>query len=169
MKLDNKGFTLVEVLAVVVILSILGGIAINGVLSSINSSKEASYSLLVNNIKSASRSMYEEVENKKILSSDIDLYNYDLEGNVLDSVVISDSSITTNLQSLVNNGFLTSVSNKCVDLNCPNQNSKLILNPRNNEDIGSCTIKISKVGVSYSVVSIDTTNDNCPTTLDYAS
>ena len=62
MRLNNKGFTLVEVLAVVVILGVIGGIAGSSVLSSINSSKEASYKLMVNNIVIASENLYKEVE-----------------------------------------------------------------------------------------------------------
>ena len=43
MKLNSKGFTLVELLAVIVIIAILGIIAIPGVMSNINDSRDASY------------------------------------------------------------------------------------------------------------------------------
>lgn len=53
MKLNNKGFTLVELLAVVVILAVVMGIAANSVLSSMNNSRKGS---LQNSAKSVSQS-----------------------------------------------------------------------------------------------------------------
>jgi len=49
-KFDNKGFTLVEMLAVVVILSIVIGVATNGVISYINTSKEKSEKVFTNKL-----------------------------------------------------------------------------------------------------------------------
>ena len=49
--MNNKGFTLVEMLAVVVILAIISGIAVNGVLSYINTSKKKSEEIFVQNLE----------------------------------------------------------------------------------------------------------------------
>ena len=50
-KLDNKGFTLVEVIAVVVILSVLSLLIVPSISGLLNRSKENSYSDLINSIK----------------------------------------------------------------------------------------------------------------------
>ena len=47
-KLDNKGFTLVEVIAVVVILSVLSLLIVPSISGLLNRSKENSYSDLIN-------------------------------------------------------------------------------------------------------------------------
>lgn len=50
-KLDNKGFTLVEVIAVVVILSVLSLLIVPSISGLLNRSKENSYNDLINSIK----------------------------------------------------------------------------------------------------------------------
>lgn len=49
--MNNKGFTLVEMLAVVVILAIISGIAVNGVLSYINTSKKKSEEIFITKLE----------------------------------------------------------------------------------------------------------------------
>lgn len=48
--MNRKGFTLVELLAVIVILGVIGGIATMGVLSTINKSKEKSEAIFVDKL-----------------------------------------------------------------------------------------------------------------------
>ncbi len=50
-RLDNKGFTLVEVIAVVVILSVLSLLIVPSISGLLNRSKENSYNDLINSIK----------------------------------------------------------------------------------------------------------------------
>ena len=50
-KLNSKGFTLIEVLATVVLIAILGLVAVPNVLNTINKSKENSYKILIDDIK----------------------------------------------------------------------------------------------------------------------
>ena len=69
--MNNKGFTLIELLAVIVIISILGGIAAVEVISTINSSKNAAYNIMVNNIVTASKTLYDEVSNSYISGSTV--------------------------------------------------------------------------------------------------
>ena len=123
MKLNNKGFTLIEILAVIVILSLLAGIAIPSVLSSINTSKDASYDIMISNIVTASGSLYEEIR-----YNGSGLYKYNLDGTHTELIVLAnDDSISINLQTLVSNGFLNGSNNDCDDVSCTNQNKKILL------------------------------------------
>ena len=158
MKLDNKGFTLVEVLAVVVIIGILGGVAITGVLSAINTSKDASYNMMISDIVTASENMYNEVD----FSDDADdgaVFQYNNGGNLGSKVVISSNTINTNLQTLVSNGFLSGEENGNKDKeDASNKNNRIILDPKTRTDIGDCEIEITK-----------TINNNNTTTYDVKS
>ena len=157
MKLNNKGFTLIEILAVIVILSLLAGIAIPSVLSSINTSKDASYDIMISNIVIASGSLYEEIR-----YNGSGLYKYNLDGTHTELIVLAnDDSISINLQTLVSNGFLNGSNNDCDDVSCTNQNKKILLNPKTKKDIGNCNIKIQKDGSKYKVENVDG-DTNCP-------
>lgn len=176
-KLNNKGFTLIEVLAVVVIIAVLGLISVPSILSTINKGKETSYQLLVKDIKIAGQQLFDELEyaNSK-------LYHYDSNGNTGSEVhmeTISDGTsdgvikrkITINLQSLVSNGTLTGTNNE--DNSSANKNTKVVLNPKNNKDIGTCSITIVKsidkndhYATNYQFTS-NSSNLDCPTTDEY--
>ncbi len=180
MKLNNKGFTLIEVLAVIVILSILSGIAVIGVMSSVNSSKNASYKIMVSNIVTACNSLYLELSNSYVTGGNIFSYSvsencdedYGCKGEKLS--LDENKMVTINLQTLVSNGFLAGVNNDCVTKcngnlsekgeclsGCANKNSKVLLNPKDSSDLGNCQITVSK----GSVTSLG--GDGCPTSADY--
>lgn len=157
MKIDNKGFTLVEVLAVVVIIGVLGGLTARGVLSSINTGKEASYKLMINSIVTASQTLYEELEYG---GSTIWEYSYSNNevGKKGTKVVVNDNSINTNLQTLVSNGFLSGSSGFTDEDEAGN---KYLIDPKSKKNIGNCKIKITKSNDIYLVVSVDN-DDICP-------
>lgn len=143
MKIDNKGFTLVEVLAVVVIIGILGGLTAKGVLSSINTGKEASYKLMINSIVTASQTLYEELEYG---GSKIWNYNYDNNRSISQGAEVTinnnnNNTITTNLQTLVSNGFLSGSSGFTEQ---DESGNKYLIDPKSKENIGNCKIKITK-------------------------
>jgi len=181
---NNKGFTLVEVVVAVVIISILAIVATVSVFSSLKTSKEKSYEIMVDNIKTASISLYEEVYANELLgSSGYDLCRYGASGRILDEnglcrkIEIVDNSISVNLQTLVSNGFLNGSNNDKCNVGMSGCNFKLIKNPKvdGNPDIGSCEITIKKF-VSNNVVSYEISSDNeiekdgeniCPTSDDY--
>lgn len=175
-KINNKGFTLIEILAVVAIIGILGIIAIPNVLDTINISKDTAYNILVDDIKVAGKQMFEEIKNMQEVE-DFSLYTYDRSGVTTTEIIITkpaeeneESYITINLQTLVGNGYLTGINNN--DKSPSNYNSKIILNPKTKEDIGECVITITKTitennyKTSYKIESL-TKKEKCPTTSDY--
>ena len=163
MKIDNKGFTLVEVLAVVVIIGILGGLTAKGVLSSINTGKEASYKLMINSIVTASQTLYEELE-----YGGSTIWRYEYNGkNIIkgDKVTINTNTntINTNLQTLVSNGFLSGSSGFTDE---DESGNKYLIDPKSKKNIGSCEITITKSNDKsndiYLVNSVDDDDDICP-------
>ena len=161
MKIDNKGFTLVEVLAVVVIIGVLGGLTARGVLSSINTGKEASYKLMINSIVTASQTLYEELE-----YGGSNIWEYSCDDNNINKqqqVTINNNIINTNLQTLVSNGFLSGSSGFTDEDEAGN---KYLIDPKSKENIGNCEITITKETsddnkIIYKVEKKDTV-DNCP-------
>ena len=180
MKLNNKGFTLVEVLAVVTILTILGGVAITNILSSINTSKDASYKIMINDIVTASKTLYEEV------NFGIPIKEYTTEGNQETDITIStDNTITTNIQTLVSNGYLNGTDRcnqkiknneenietekKCIISDEENSNTKVVINPKTKKDIGSCKITIKKEENGTYTVTTTSPDSKCPSEADYTN
>jgi len=171
MKLNNKGFTLVELISAVVIISLLTIIISSNVLNSLKNSKEKSYEIVVENIITASKGLFEEVYSNELLGvSDTSiLYKYDKDGNkTTNEINISnEQSIIINLQTLVSNGFLTGSTNTT-----GSGAKKIIVNPKNQKNMGECKLKITKIinpingKVTYTIES-KTTKDFCPTTDDY--
>ena len=171
MILNEKGFTLMELLAVIAIIAILGLIAVPSVLNTINTSKTSSYQILVENIYTASKSLYEEIE--YVGNDNIKYYN--AQGVIENEITITTNgdgskSITVNLQTLVNNGFLTGTTNPEPSL-ATNNNSKIITNPKSDQDIGECSITITRTKengkVKYSIKNNSSANTDCPTDEEY--
>lgn len=170
--LNNKGFTLVEVLAVVALLAIIGLIAVPNVLSAIQTSKQSSYDIMIEDILIAGQSLFEELDYAKGT-----LYQYDSTGKTENKITITEYDnekiINTNLQTLVSNGFLTGINNDTSSSS--NQNKLIILNQKNNKDIGLCDIIITKKNnsgkISYTI-NENTTSSNhggdCPKDEDYS-
>lgn len=162
MKIDNKGFTLVEVLAVVVIIGILGGLTAKGVLSSINTGKEASYKLMINSIVTASQTLYEELEYGGSNIFEYSYSNNEVKKDETKKVEVNDKIIKTNLQTLVSNGFLSGSSGFTDE---DESGNKYLIDPKSKKNIGSCEIKITKTSdynkIIYKVEKNDSV-DKCP-------
>ena len=144
-KLDNKGFTLVELLATVVLLSIIVGIAGISITTIIKNSKEKDYQLLVKEIKNAVELYYQECK-----------------------FVNNNCSSEITIGYLVDNGYIKGNS---VDID----DESILVNPNTGIDISNCSIKYSYNNGNMIIESngeISTcSNDGkcCPTSLDYLS
>jgi len=182
--MNNKGFTLVEVLAVIVIIAVVGGIAVPSVLSMIKSSRDSSYEVMVDSISVAAADMYNEID----YFGDIDgagnlfidkIKKYNICSDVNDcksnEFVKIDSSgeMKVNLQTLIGNGFLIgSGNNKINDVDATNKNKKVIIDPRDKNDIGFCEISVKKykndnTGKVCHKINVITNDNMCPSYDDF--
>ncbi len=162
-QLGRKGFTLVEVLAVISLIALLGLIAAPNVINTIKNSKQGSYNVMVNDIKTAGEELYTELD-----YAGSSLYDYNIDGSKGGLLKISSNSVTVTLQGLVSNGFLRGANNPNKDGS--NKNSKVILNSKTDADIGACQIIITKTktnNITSYVITSNSSDENCPTTEEY--
>lgn len=143
--MNRKGFTLIELLAVIIVIALIATIVTPSVIEYVNSAKNTSYNLLIQNTISASKTYYEECEYGDL--SDSSKYgSYACQ--------IKEDTIITTLGALANTGML-SVNDVDSD------NKKIVINPKDNTDISSCNIKITKtVGTNYKVT-YNISSKNC--------
>ena len=137
-KLNKKGFTLVELIATIVVLALVVSISAYAITNIINSAKEKNYKLLIKNIKDASETYYQECKysnNTGIKCKD-----------------------TVKLQELVNYGYLKGNGST-------KDNKMKIFNPKDNVDIGACCIAV-KYEDGKLTIEKKTDNDSCPNKTD---
>ena len=144
--MNRKGFTLIELLAVIIVIALISVIAVPSVIEYVNSAKNTSYNLLIQNTISASKTYYEECEYGDL--SDSSKYgSYACQ--------IKEDTIITTLGALANTGML-SVNDVASD------NKKIVINPKDNTDISSCNIKITKTVDTNYKVTYNISSKNCP-------
>ena len=144
--MNRKGFTLVELLATILILALLLGIGTYSIISIINSSKQKNYELLINNTKSAAETYYQECKfsnNSGIPCTDNN----------------KDGKYETSLGDLVTYGYLK--GNDTLK-NGNNKGKYTIVNPNDKVDISNCSINISYDNGKVKVTAI-TSSGSCPT------
>lgn len=139
-RLDNKGFTLVELVATIIVLSIVLGIGAYSIVGMIKSSKEKDYELLIKNINSAVELYYQECK-------------YGNTGYVCQEEIT--------LGYLITNGYLKGNSNGEEEI-------ITLVNPNDNVNISACTIKYKYNAGKVSVEAVNWTN-SCPKTADYSN
>lgn len=159
MKIDNKGFTLIELLMTIVLLAIVVLVAAPIVGNALNNSKQKSYDIMISNILTASKAYYEECK-----------YNGTKIGCTIPN---ENKQISVTLQELVNYGFLNGSNETICNAENVCEVKNIIRNPKDQEDIGSCEIKIKESitvegRVSYYVESLST-DDLCPKTEELGS
>lgn len=147
--MNRKGFTLIELLAVIIVIALIATIVTPSVIEYVNSAKNTSYNLLIQNTISASKTYYEECEYGD-LSDNSKYENYACKINKDEK----GDYIITNLGTLANTGML-SVND--VDSN----NKKIVINPKDNTDISSCNITITKTVDTNYKVTYNITSTNC--------
>lgn len=167
--MNRKGFTLIELLAVIILIAIIGIMVAPTLLTTVNSSKEKSYNILIENIETAAKTYYEECEYGDLSNTD----KYGSYACIINTNTCKDEEgnsypcIKTTLGTLANTGFL---SVKDVDEN--NKSKKVVLDPRNKtKDMSNCSITIIKiVSASYKVTyTINYSGSNCPSTKEDGS
>lgn len=143
-KINNKGFTLVELIATIVVLTLVIGIASYSITAIINNAKEKDYELLVENIKNGVEEYYIEcryANNSSITCPEVVEYNgYD--------------SYEIKLGDLVKYGYLKG--------NTDNEASFILINPKDNVNISECEIRYIYDDGDFSFDYDNSTNASCP-------
>jgi len=132
---NNKGFTLVELISTILILSIVLSVTGMTISAVLDRSHKKNYELLIVDIKSASELYYQEC---KYMAS-------------INSICAKEE---VELKDLVEFGYLTSN-------NSEENSTASVINPITKEDISSCKIKVELINDKIKVIPITTTN--CPT------
>lgn len=151
--MNKKGFTLIELLAVIVVLGVVLILAMPSILDSINASRNASYKVLMGNIKTAAETYYQECEYG-------DLSNKAKYGNY--ACAINNNIITTTIGALANTGILKVAADESGNL--------IVNDPRDTtKNLNSCAIQIvkkvdSNFKVTYQINGSD--QAGCPTSED---
>lgn len=139
LNLNKKGFTLVELLAVIILLAIIMGFGSYAVLGIINNNKENNYNLLIDEIYNSVELYYQEC---RYVNRDDDCL---------------DGEVEITLGDLVVNGYLKG--------NHEDDEMKLV-NTKDNKEITDCIIKFT-YGSGKFVIEDMTLGGSCPTTNDY--
>lgn len=151
--MNKKGFTLIELLAVIVVLGVVLILAMPIILDSINASRNASYKVLMGNIKTAAETYYQECEYG-------DLSNKAKYGNY--ACTINNNIIITTIGALANTGILKVAADESGNL--------IVNDPRDTtKNLNSCAIQIvkkvdSNFKVTYQINGSD--QAGCPTSED---
>ena len=150
--MNKRGFSLIELLATLVILGTVMGIATYSIISILNNSKEKNYNLLLDNIRGGAEVYYQECKySKETILSMFD--NVDAQAKSFCSNYQLPFTIT--LGKLVEYGYITGNEKDATGA------SKLI-NTKTSADISQCEIKIDYVNDKV-VISSNSSDTNCPT------
>ncbi len=135
----NKGFTLIELIATIVILGLVATIGSYAISTTIKNSKEKNCELLIANIKTAAEMYYQDCK-----------YITGPTG----ACTFNNNELSVTLETLIANGFLTSNKTK-------SQSGKLY-NPKNDDEISACEIKIVKEQENINVKEKNSNDTKCP-------
>ena len=133
-KLNNNGFTLIELIVTIVLLVLVVSISSYSITEVIKRAKEEDYKLLIENINSA-------------------VHEYYIECKYGNDDITCQNEIT--LKYLVDNGYLKGNSTDSDD-------KFTLVNPKDNKNISSCNIKYTYSDGKISVVAVNPTG-SCPT------
>lgn len=155
--MNNKGFTLIELMAVIMLLALITTIATTSVVGIINSSKEKSLKVLEKNINVAAQEYFEECEN-------LDIFASDFHEEACNNLIVDSSGADSfakyaniSLGKLLQYGYLKSTA---VLIDEAGHEIKIIENPVSNKSMNDCVIKIMKYfnetngSVWYEIISV---------------
>lgn len=145
-KLNKKGFTLVELIATIVLLALVMGIGSYAITNVIKSSKEKDYELLITNIKSGVEAYYQECK-------------YSDGGYVDCPLIDGEGYYSIKLGALVEYGYLKGNSTISSGVN---KDKFTLVNPSDNADISECLIKYKYDSGKMKIIT-SSTGDSCPT------
>ena len=132
--MNNKGFTLIELIVTIVILSIVMSIGAYSIINIINATNEENYESLIKNINSA------------------------VSSYALECKYANNSGITCNnplkLGDLVTYGYLSGNGKN-------NQNNYTLVNPKDDKSIADCQIKYTDNNGKIVVTAVNPTG-SCP-------
>ncbi|MBQ2873431.1 MAG: prepilin-type N-terminal cleavage/methylation domain-containing protein [Bacilli bacterium] len=140
-RLGNKGFTLIELIATLVILTLVMGLGAYSITGLITSSKKKDYELLIKEINNAVEIYYQECR-----------------------YVNNNCSYEITLGFLVDNGYLK--GNSEITDGEDNKYKNTLINPNDNVNISNCKISYEYKNGKVSVSAVDTSG-SCPTSCDY--
>ena len=145
--MNKKGFTLVELLATIILLAIVLSLSSIAIIGIINSSKEKNYEQLISNIKDSAEVYYQECKysNNSHISCNLDNNGYNIS-----------------LGELVRYGYIKG--------NSKDNNDKFsLVNSYDELDISNCTIRVEYNNGKVVVTDVSDGNTSCPTTSEYTS
>jgi len=141
--MNRKGFTLIELLAIIVVMGIIAVLVTPNIISSYKKSKEKSYNILIEGIKTAGENYYQECEYG-------DLADSSKYGSLSCSINDRSNTSVVSLGNLAKLGILKASNNN-------------VINPMTNKPINDCQITITKnVDENYKVTYTIIGNTNCP-------
>lgn len=141
--MNRKGFTLVELLATLIILAIVMSLGTYSIINIINNSKNKNYDVLISNIKDSAETYYQEC---KFAQNSIITCTKDGDG------------YTITLGDLVTYGYLKGNSKD-------DEKKFTIVNPKDNNSIAACTINVTyNNGIA---ITANNPTGSCPTQADY--
>lgn len=146
-RINNKGFTLVELIATIVLLAIIMGIGAVSITAVIKNSQEKNYKLLINEIINSVELYYQEcrfIKDDLIGCPTLDENDY----------------YHTTLGDLVSKGFLKGNGTD-------SEKNFTLVDPNNEENnITGCEIKYKYTGGKL-LIEASPETENCPTNIDY--
>lgn len=138
--MNRKGFTLIELIATIVVLSLVVGISSYAITAIIKKTKENNYASLIENIENAGETYYQECKY--------------VNNGVLECNKTDDNAYVVSLGNLVSYGYLKG--------NDTDNNDKyIVVNPLDNADISACMITISYYNGNIVINSVSD-DSSCP-------
>jgi len=134
--MGNKGFTLIELIATIVVLALIMSIGAYSIVGIINGSRRKNYELLINNIKTATET-------------------YSIECKYASNTGITCNNPIT-LGNLVIYGYLTGNGKDSLT------GEYILINPNDNNPIGDCLISYTYDNGKISISAINPSG-SCPT------